>query len=355
MYPAAFDYHAPKNVKEALGLLGKLKDDAKILAGGHSLIPMMKLRLAQPKHLIDLGKVPGLSGIKADGKALVIGAMTTHWEGESSSAVKSKLPVLAEVASVIGDPAVRNKGTIGGSLAHADPAADWPAAMIALGAEMVCEGPKGKRKVGVDQWFLGLMATALKEREILVQVRVPLLPAGSGAAYMKFPHPASRFAVVGACAALTLDKQGVCSKAGVGVTVGGRGGGTGPRPPPGRRLPGGADAAGALHGSAQDRGYRSPRGIRPPYGTPEAAPPARGQAGRALGGRRPPASRRGRRRRHGPRRLRGSGRAGRARGALRREPTAPGWTGELDRRRRRGAQAVDARGADRARRPAEDA
>jgi aerobic carbon-monoxide dehydrogenase medium subunit len=218
MYPAAFDYHAPKNVKEALGLLGKLKDDAKLLAGGHSLIPMMKLRLAQPKHLIDLRKVPGLSGIKGDGKALVIGAMTTHWEVESSSTVKSKLPVLAEVASVIGDPAVRNKGTLGGSLAHADPAADWPAAMIALGAEMVCEGPKGKRKVGVDQWFLGLMATALTEREILVQVRVPLLPAGSGAAYMKFPHPASRFAVVGVCAALTLDKQGVCSKAGVGVT-----------------------------------------------------------------------------------------------------------------------------------------
>ncbi len=218
MYPAAFDYHAPKNVKEALGLLGKLKDDAKILAGGHSLIPMMKLRLAQPKHLIDLGKVPGLSGIKADGKALVIGAMTTHWEVESSSAVKSKLPVLAEVASVIGDPAVRNKGTIGGSLAHADPAADWPAAVIALGAELVCEGPKGKRKVGVDQWFLGLMATALKERELLVQVRVPLLPAGSGAAYMKFPHPASRFAVVGVCAAVTLDKQGVCVSAGVGVT-----------------------------------------------------------------------------------------------------------------------------------------
>jgi carbon-monoxide dehydrogenase medium subunit len=218
MYPAAFDYHAPKNVKEALGLLGKLKDDAKVLAGGHSLIPMMKLRLAQPKHVIDLQKVPGLSGIKADGKALAIGAMTTHWEIESSSTVKSKLPVLAEVASVIGDPAVRNKGTIGGSLAHADPAADWPAAMIALGAELVCEGPKGKRKVAVDQWFLGLMATALKERELLVQVRVPFLPAGSGAAYMKFPHPASRFAVVGVCAAVTLDKQGMCVSAGVGVT-----------------------------------------------------------------------------------------------------------------------------------------
>jgi carbon-monoxide dehydrogenase medium subunit len=218
MYPAAFDYHAPKNVKEALGLLGKLKDDAKVLAGGHSLIPMMKLRLARPKHLVDLQKVPGLSGIKVDGKALALGAMTTHWEIESSSTVKSKLPVLAEVASVIGDPAVRNKGTIGGSLAHADPAADWPAAMIALGAELVCEGPKGKRKVAVDQWFLGLMTTALKERELLVQVRVPLLPAGSGAAYMKFPHPASRFAVVGVCAAVTLDKQGMCVSAGVGVT-----------------------------------------------------------------------------------------------------------------------------------------
>src|SRR6058998_1496685 len=131
MYPAAFEYHAPTSVRDALGLMGRLGDDAKLLAGGHSLIPMMKLRLAQPKHVIDLGRVPGLSGIKADAKALTIGAMTTHWEIESSSAAKSKLPVLAEVASVIGDPAVRNKGTIGGSLAHADPAADWPAAMIA--------------------------------------------------------------------------------------------------------------------------------------------------------------------------------------------------------------------------------
>jgi carbon-monoxide dehydrogenase medium subunit len=218
MYPAAFEYHAPKNVKEALGLLGKLKDDAKILAGGHSLIPMMKLRLAQPKHLIDLRKVPGLSGIKADGKALTIGAMTTHWEVESSAGVKSKLPVLAEVAAVIGDPAVRNLGTVGGAVAHADPAADWPAVMIALGAEFVVEGRKGKRKVKVDDWFKGLMATALKDDEILVQIRVPLLPAGSGAAYMKFPHPASRFAVVGVAAAVTLDKQGVCANASVAVT-----------------------------------------------------------------------------------------------------------------------------------------
>ncbi len=218
MYPAAFEYHAPTSVQDALGLLTKLKDDAKLLAGGHSLIPMMKLRLAQPKHLIDLRKVPGLSGIKEESGALVIGAMTTHYQVESSALVKSKIPVLAEVGSIIGDPAVRNLGTVGGSLAHADPAADWPAAMIALGAEFVCEGPKGRRTVKVDDWFQGLMSTAVREDEILVQVRVPTWPAGSGAAYMKFPHPASRFAVVGAAAALTLDAKGACTKAGVGIT-----------------------------------------------------------------------------------------------------------------------------------------
>ena len=217
MYPAAFDYHAPGTIKEALDLLGKHKDDAKLLAGGHSLVPMMKLRLAQPKHLIDLRKVPGLTGIKQDGNMLAIGAMTTHWEVESSPVVKSKLGVLSEVAALIGDPAVRNRGTIGGSVAHADPAADYPAAMIALGAEMVCEGAKGRRTVKVDDWFKGLMATAVGEDEILVEVRVPLLAAASGAAYMKFPHPASRFAVVGVAVVLTVD-GGRVTKPGVGIT-----------------------------------------------------------------------------------------------------------------------------------------
>src|SRR2546425_384186 len=143
MYPAAFEYHAPTSVKDALGLLGRLKDDAKLLAGGHSLIPMMKLRLAQPKHLIDLRRVPGLSGIKEEGGTIVIGAMTTHWQVESSTLLKSKCAILSETASVIGDPQVRNLGTFGGSLAHADPAADQPATMIAVGGEVVCEGAKG--------------------------------------------------------------------------------------------------------------------------------------------------------------------------------------------------------------------
>ena len=216
MYPAAFEYHAPSSVNEALTLLGKL-EDAKIVAGGHSLIPMMKLRLAQPKNLIDLRKVPGLTGINESGGTITIGAMTTHWQVESSKVLKEKCAVMSETAAVIGDPAVRNKGTIGGSLAHGDPAADMPATIIALGAEFVCQG-KNKRTVKVDDWFKGLMETAIGEDELLVEIRVPALTKGTGAAYMKFPHPASRFAVVGVAAVVTLDKDGKCTKAGVGVT-----------------------------------------------------------------------------------------------------------------------------------------
>jgi carbon-monoxide dehydrogenase medium subunit len=218
MYPASFEYHAPGSVKDALALLGKLGDDAKLLAGGHSLIPMMKLRLAQPKHVIDLRKVPGLAGIKDDKGTIAIGAMTTHWQVESAPVLREKCPIVSDTAGVIGDPAVRNVGTIGGSLAHADPAADMPATAIAVGFEFVCEGAKGKRTVKVDDWFKGLMATAVKDDEILVEIRVPAWPSGSGGAYLKFPHPASRFAVVGAAAMVTLDGKGVCTKAGVGIT-----------------------------------------------------------------------------------------------------------------------------------------
>src|SRR5438105_906093 len=215
MYPAAFDYHAPTTVKDALKLLGKL-DDAKLLAGGHSLIPMMKLRLAQPKHLIDLGKVKGLGGVKEEKGVIVVGAMTTHWEVESSKVLKAKVPVVSETAAVIGDPAVRNKGTIGGSLAHGDPAADMPATAMALGAEFVCQGKK-KRTAKVDDWFTGIMETALGEDELLVEIRVPALDKGTGAAYLKFPHPASRFAVVGVVAVVTGVQEGKWPTAGVGV------------------------------------------------------------------------------------------------------------------------------------------
>lgn len=217
MYPAQFDYHTPGSIKEALDLLGKHKDDAKLLAGGHSLLPAMKFRLARPAHIVDLRKVPGLSGVKEDGGTLVIGAMTTHYAVESSAVVKSKCGVLAQTAAMIGDPMVRNMGTIGGSLAHADPAADYPATAIAVGAELVAEGPKGKRTIKVDDFFKGLMTTAVGADEILTEVRVPALAANQSAAYMKFPHPASRFAVVGVAAVLTID-GGKCTKASIGIT-----------------------------------------------------------------------------------------------------------------------------------------
>jgi carbon-monoxide dehydrogenase medium subunit len=217
MYPAQFEYHKAGTVKEALDLLAKYKDEAKLLAGGHSLLPAMKLRLAQPKHLIDIGKVSGLAGVKEEGGTLVIGAMTTHYAIESSALLKSKCPLLPEVAGHIGDPMVRNMGTLGGSLAHADPAADWPAAVIALGAELVAEGPKGKRTIKVDDFFKGLLTTALADDEILTEIRVPACGANVKCAYAKFPHPASRFAVVGVAAVLTLD-GGKISKASIGIT-----------------------------------------------------------------------------------------------------------------------------------------
>jgi carbon-monoxide dehydrogenase medium subunit len=217
MYPAAFEYHTPGSIKEALELLGRHKDEAKLLAGGHSLLPAMKFRLARPGHLVDLRKVPGLTGIKEDGGMLVIGAMTTHYAIESSALVKSKCPVLAQTAAMIGDPMVRNMGTIGGSLAHADPAADYPATIIALGAEMIAEGPKGKRTIKADDFFTALMTTAVGADEILTEVRVPVCGPTVAAAYLKFPHPASRFAVVGVAAVLTMDGSKV-GKASIGIT-----------------------------------------------------------------------------------------------------------------------------------------
>jgi carbon-monoxide dehydrogenase medium subunit len=217
MYPASFEYHTPGTLREAFDLLGRLQDDAKILAGGHSLLPAMKLRLARPGHLVDLRKIPGLAGIREESGTLVIGAMTTHHAIESSAVIKSRCPMLAQTAGLIGDPMVRNMGTIGGSLAHADPAADYPAAVIALNAEIVAEGPKGKRTIKVDGFFKALMTTALGADEVITEVRIPACAANVGCAYMKFPHPASRFAVVGVAAAIAVD-GGKASRASIGVT-----------------------------------------------------------------------------------------------------------------------------------------
>jgi carbon-monoxide dehydrogenase medium subunit len=218
MIPAQFDYLVPRTLDEAVRLLGEHTDEAKVLAGGHSLIPAMKLRLAAPQILIDIGRIKDLSYIREEGGQIRIGAMTTYYEIESSERLREICPLLPETAAQIGDVQVRNKGTIGGSLAHSDPAADLPAAIIALGAEMVAVGAAGERVIKADDFFVDLMTTALDAGEILREVRVPVPEEGSGQAYLKMAQPASGFAVVGVAVNLTRDQGGVCRSARVGVT-----------------------------------------------------------------------------------------------------------------------------------------
>lgn len=214
MIPAAFEYHRPSSVKDALKMLQDLPD-AKLLAGGHSLLPLMKLRLVSPSHLIDLGRIDALRQIRADRNVLVIGALVSHWIIESSEQVRRHVPLLAETARQVGDVQVRNAGTIGGSAAHADPAADYPAALLALDAQLVAEGPNGRRVIAVDDFFTGIFSTALDPQEILTEVRVPFQEAGTGSAYLKFAHPASGFAVVGVAAALKMNEGRTAVRIGI--------------------------------------------------------------------------------------------------------------------------------------------
>lgn len=217
MIPATFEYVRARSVREAISLLQQHGGRAKLLAGGHSLLPLMKLRLSQPEMLIDLGPVDELRGIREEGGSLVIGALTTHDEVANSPLVRERVPLLAECASQIGDVQVRNRGTIGGNLAHADPAADYPAAVLALEAQMECEGPAGSRTVPASQWFVDLLTTALGPDEILCRVRVPGQTKGQGWSYIKLPHPASGYSLLGVACLVTVD-GGVCRDARVAVT-----------------------------------------------------------------------------------------------------------------------------------------
>lgn len=216
MIPAAFEYFAPTSVKEAIGLLEQHGDEAKLLAGGHSLLPIMKFRLAQPKVVIDIGRIPGLDAIAAADGKVTIGALATHDAVEHSAVLKDKCPLLPEAAAVIGDIQVRNRGTIGGSLAHADPAADYPGAILALDAEIVAAGSKGSRTIPAREFFVDMLTTALRPAEIITDVRVPVLSRGTGTAYVKHPHPASGYAVVGVAAVLTVS-GGKCQRAAIGI------------------------------------------------------------------------------------------------------------------------------------------
>jgi carbon-monoxide dehydrogenase medium subunit len=218
MYPAPFEYHAPATLAEALGLVDRFREDAKLLAGSQSLIPLMKLRLATPAHLIDLRKVPGIRGISEEDGELRIGAMTTYREIETSELLGAKLPVMSEAAAQIGDAQVRNLGTIGGSLSHADPSADWPAVTVALDASVRIVSSRGERTLKVEDFIQGPLTTALGPGEIVVQVRVPQFPARTGSAYEKLPHPASRFAVVGVSALVRLEEDRTVARVRVAVT-----------------------------------------------------------------------------------------------------------------------------------------
>ena len=203
MYPAPFDYVRPSTVDEALALLVRHGDDAKLLAGGHSLIPAMKLRLSQPKVVIDIGRIADLRYIRETGGRIAIGAMATHSAVVASAVLRAHSPLLAETAAHIGDVQVRNKGTIGGSLVHADPAADYPAAILALGAEMDLVGPRGRRTVRADDFFVDLLETALAPDELLVEVRVPVTSAA--VSYVKTEQKASGFALAATAVVIAAD------------------------------------------------------------------------------------------------------------------------------------------------------
>ena len=206
MIPNEFEYHAPRSIPDALALLAQLGDDAKLLAGGHSLLPMMKMRFAQPAHLVDLGRIAELKGIREDGGTLRIGAMTTENELIWSALLQQKCPLLVEGARLISDPQVRYKGTIGGDIAHGDPGNDHPALMLALGASFVLRSSRGDRVVPADGFFHGTYDTEMKPDEIMTEIRIPVPPAGTGYCYAKLKRKVGDFAT--AAAAVTLRMRG---------------------------------------------------------------------------------------------------------------------------------------------------
>jgi aerobic carbon-monoxide dehydrogenase medium subunit len=212
LIPRPFELHTPSTVPEAISLLKNLKD-SRVLAGGQSLVPLMKLRLVSPGNVVDLGRIPGLSYIRKGKGQLLIGSMTTHNDVAKSPMINERCMTLSEAASSIGDQQVRNRGTIGGTICHADPAADVPAAVVALDAEFKVAGPSGDRVIGAKRFFQDVLTTSLRKSEILTEVRVPFLPPRSGGAYLKLGRGASDLATVGVAAVVTLDKAGACSDA----------------------------------------------------------------------------------------------------------------------------------------------
>ena len=218
MIPSAFDYHAPGTLDEAVALLERLGDEAKVLSGGQSLLPLLKLRLGDAGHLVDIGRIPGLTGITETDGCLRIGGATREADLERSDLIREKYPILLDTAVVIADPLVRNRATVGGNLAHGDPANDHPATMLALEADVVARGPGGERTIPITRFFTGLFATALAPAEILTEIRIPVPPPRSGGAYVKLERKVGDFATAAAAAQVTLGGQGEVARIGIGLT-----------------------------------------------------------------------------------------------------------------------------------------
>jgi carbon-monoxide dehydrogenase medium subunit len=218
MIPSQFDYHAPATLAEAVSLLARLGESAKVLSGGQSLLPLLKLRLGAADHLVDIGRIPGLEYIREEGGMLKIGGRTRESALEHSELIKAKVPILHDTAKVIADPLVRNMATVGGNLAHGDPGNDHPATMLALDAQVVATGPAGERVIPIDQFFAGLFTTALKPGEILTEIRIPLPPPRSGGAYVKLERKVGDYATAAAAAQLTLAADGGIAKVGIALT-----------------------------------------------------------------------------------------------------------------------------------------
>lgn len=218
MIPPSFEYLRPNTIPEAISLLQQYGQEAKILSGGQSLIPMMKLRLARPSYLVDINRIKGLSYVKEEGGFLKIGGLTRESELEASAIIQSKYPIILDTAHVIADPQVRNLATVGGNLAHGDPANDHPATMLALGAQVVATGPRGERTIPIEEFFVSLFTTALQPTEILTEIRIPAAAAHTGGGYVKLERKVGDFATAAVAAHLVLNNQGIVQKAGIGLT-----------------------------------------------------------------------------------------------------------------------------------------
>ncbi len=218
MIPQSFQYESPGSLAEAISMLQQYGEDAKILSGGHSLIPMMKLRFATPEYLIDINNIPGLSYIREENGTLKIGGLTREAELEHSDLLKQQFPIFADVTKLIADPQVRNMGTIGGNLAHGDAANDHPAVMMALHATVVATGPEGEREIPIDEFFYGFYMTALQHGDILTEIRIPMPPPGTGSAYHKMERKVGDYATAGVAVQITIGDNGVVTAAGIGLT-----------------------------------------------------------------------------------------------------------------------------------------